>query len=93
MSNYPISQNLNNLMIDSKRKTDQSPDYIYYNINISNKDDISGKELKFSENRTVPVVDNPSNYKMACVRLLVPSINIPLMFFPSENFFVKLSYN
>ena len=61
-------------------------DQVYYNIIIRNTDEPSGKPLRFSENRTVPILDNPSDYELACVRLLVPSINIPLLFFPNESF-------
>jgi len=67
-------------------------DQVYYNIIIRNIDDPSGKQLRFSENRTVPIIDNPNDYELACVRLLVPSINIPLLFFPNEPLFVRLKY-
>ena len=67
-------------------------DQVYYNIIIRNTDQFSGKPLRFSENRTVPILDNPSDYELACVRLLVPSLNIPLLFFPKEPFFVRLKY-
>ena len=63
-----------------------SSDTIYYNITIRNESEPSGKPLRFSENRTVPVVNNPQNYDLACVRLLVPAFNIPLLFFPESNF-------
>ena len=69
-----------------------SSDTIYYNITIRNENEPAGKPLRFSENRTVPVVNNPQNYDLACVRLLVPAFNIPLLFFPENNFYVKLKY-
>jgi len=37
-------------------------DQVYYNIIIRNIDDPSGKQLRFSENRTVPIIDNPNDY-------------------------------
>lgn len=68
-----------------------SSDNIYYNVNIENATETAGTSLIFSENRTTPVLDNPSDYEMAIVRALIPSVNIPLMFFP-DNLYVKLQY-
>ena len=79
----------------SMRKTNMnadSSDTIYYNIVLRNENEDGGKQLIFSENRTVPVLSNPQEYDLACVRMLIPSFNIPLLFFPSDNFYVKLKY-
>ena len=78
--------------LKKRNNNSDTADQIYYNIIIRNEDETAGKRLVFSENRTVPIVNNPSDYDLACVRLLVPSFNIPLLFFPETNFYVKLKY-
>jgi hypothetical protein len=82
----------NQIMSGKRNNNADSADQIYYNIIIRNEDTPSGTQLVFSENRTVPVVSNPSDYDLACVRMLVPAFNIPLLFFPETNFYVKLKY-
>jgi hypothetical protein len=67
-------------------------DYVYYNVNIINRDEPDGKIAKFSENRVVPVLQKPSDYNICCVRFQLPSINIPILFFDNYSFSVKLSY-
>lgn len=67
-------------------------DAVYYNVNIVNLNEPSGKEAKFSENRVIPIINNPSDYQMACVRFQLPSINIPILFFNDFNFSLKLKF-
>ena len=67
-------------------------DYVYYNINIVNRNEPDGKLAKFSENRVVPVLKKPSDYNICCVRFQIPSINIPILFFNNYTFSIKLSY-
>lgn len=65
-------------------------DYVYYNVNIVNTDQPSGKIAKFSENRVVPVLTKPSDYNLCCVRFQLPSINIPILFFDNYSFSIRL---
>lgn len=65
-------------------------DIVYYNINIVNTDEPTGKIAKFSENRVSAVLNKPSDYNMCCVRFQLPSINIPLLFFNNYSFSIKL---
>lgn len=81
----------NQIYSGMKNQNSDTQDNIYYNIIIRNADE-EEKELKFSENRTVPILDKPSDYELACVRAYIPSFNIPLLFFPETNFYVKLKY-
>ena len=87
-----LIQTASEVSLKKRNNNSDTSDQIYYNIIIRNERDQSGKRLVFSENRTVPIVNNPSDYDLACVRLLVPSFNIPLLFFPDNNFYVKLKY-
>ena len=87
-----LIQTASEVSLKKRNNNSDTSDQIYYNIIIRNERDPSGKRLVFSENRTVPIVNNPSDYDLACVRLLVPSFNIPLLFFPDNNFYVKLKY-
>ena len=91
MNNRDLMKTVNQISSGTKNQNSDNQDNIYYNIIIRNTDE-EEKELKFSENRTVPILDIPSNYELACVRAFVPSFNIPLLFFPETNFFVKLKY-
>ena len=63
-------------------------DYSYYNVNISNSDNIP-IVAKFSENRVQPILENPSLYELTVARFSVPSNNIPLLFFKND-YYVKL---
>ena len=82
----------NDLMEGKTKNLNDMGDFIYYNINIFNSNEEAGKECKFSENRVIPVLNNPSDYKMACVRFQLPSINIPILFFKDRDLFIRLEY-
>lgn len=87
-----LIQTASEVSLKKRNNNSDTSDQIYYNVIIRNEFEPAGKPLVFSENRTVPIVNNPSDYDLACVRLLVPSFNIPLLFFPDNNFYVKLKY-
>ena len=87
-----LEDDVQNVLAGRKNTNADTSDNVYYNITIENKDEPDGKKVRFSENRVTPILNTPSNYECACVRLLVPSVNIPLLFFPSDNFYVKLNY-
>jgi len=65
-------------------------DFVYYNVNIVNKDQPDGKIAKFSENRVTPILQKPSDYNLCCVRFQLPSINIPILFFDNYSFSIRL---
>lgn len=63
-----------------------SDEYIYYNFNLANREVISNSPLvlqqqainaQFTENRNQPILDNPSNYKLAIARMDITSVGIP----------------
>ena len=87
-----LENDVQSILAGRKNTKSSTSDNIYYNISINNDDEPSGKVAKFSENRVTSVIDDPSEYECACVRMLVPTINIPLLFFPTDNFYVKLNY-
>jgi len=60
-----------------------SPDHIYLDLEIVNNDRQGSQiktNLQFSENRTNPILDNPSNYEMSVVRFEVdtPAVTLPI---------------
>jgi len=81
-----------NLSQGKSNTVNDDGDYVYYNVNIINRNEPDGKIAKFSENRVVPVLQKPSDYNICCVRFSIPSINIPILFFDNYSFSVKLSY-
>jgi hypothetical protein len=87
-----LYKNAENVMKGRGNTTNVDADYQYYNVNIINNDEPNGKQLKFSENRVISVLTNPSQYKTACVRFDIPSINIPILFFNNYNFQIQLTY-
>jgi hypothetical protein len=60
-----------------------SSDHIYYDVNITNQENIL-KPTKIIEDRTVPILLNPSDYDMSIQRLLIPASAIPLMVFTNS---------
>lgn len=68
-------------------------DYVYYNVNIFNEQDET-IEAKFSENRSAPILDNPSNYELAIVRFSVPTINLPILILDNtKNYQISVRFN
>lgn len=60
-----------------------SPDNIYLDLSTVNSDNLGGgvkRSLQFNENRTNPILNNPSNYFLSVVRFSVdtPGVSLPL---------------
>jgi len=68
---------------------------IYYNINIFNDSTIPDfiKETTISENRVVPILDNPNDYEVGIVKFNISTATIPLLVWdPDNKWFVTLSF-
>jgi hypothetical protein len=67
-------------------------DYVYYNVNITNKNN-NNILASFNSTRVDEILDNPSNYELAIVRFSVPSINIPILTLDNtKNFTQSIKY-
>jgi hypothetical protein len=60
-----------------------SPDNIYIDLSVVNSDNLGNglrSALAFNENRTNPILDNPSNYFLSVVRFSVdtPGVSLPI---------------
>jgi len=67
------------------RNTD--PTHVYFNVRIQNGDpNGSDKVCEYREQRTVPLVDNPSEYYFSCIRFNIPTSHIPLLIVPIQPF-------
>lgn len=64
-----------------------SSTHAYYNVRIQNGDP-SGRDkiCQYREQRTVPIVNNPSDYFMSCIRFQIPTSRIPLLVVPVQPF-------
>jgi hypothetical protein len=81
----------------------KSVDNIYYNVRINGNNDGSYAVANYSEQRTIPLIDNPSDYYFSCIRFNIPTSTIPLLIVPvlpypnvdqtKTVFSVSLSYN
>ena len=61
------------------------PTHVYYNVRIQNADPAGrDKACSFRETRTVPIVTNPSEYYLSCVRFQIPTSRIPLLVVPVQ---------
>lgn len=63
-------------------------DQIYYNVLLSNTptgQNYQSIPAEYSETRTIPVVDKPSDYYLSVVRFSVPMNNVPIFIFQKEN--------
>lgn len=82
-------------VVNLNKKSDILPDdadQIYYNIRINgepNKLTIG----KYSENRVVPIIQNPSDYELSIVRFSVPTTQIPMFFWLDNEWGITLSYD
>ena len=67
------------------------PNNIYLDINVSNNRETffagstEGYPLRFTEQRTDPIIDRPDLYDMAVSRFSIPMTSTPLMLIPIEN--------
>jgi len=59
-------------------------DVIYYNVIINNST-TSPMIANYSEQRTIPLLNDPSEYYMSIIRFAVPGINIPILVCPCTN--------
>jgi hypothetical protein len=69
-----------------------SSDNIYYNIRLLNNTGEDVIPATFSENRVVPILENPSEYELAVVRFKVPSETIPIFRWIDDKFSITLSF-
>lgn len=63
-------------------------DQVYYNVLISNTPtgkDYQSIPAEYSETRTIPVIDKPTDYYLSVVRFSVPMNNVPIFIFQTEN--------
>lgn len=65
-------------------------DKIYYNANLHNFTN-STILAKYSETKTVPILENRNSYLMSVIRFSCPATTIPIFFFKPESFYVTLS--
>jgi len=76
---------------------DINSDNIYYNIEISKTLDpqqlgIFG-QIKYSENRVEPILENPSNYHLAVVRFNLPAQLLPIFVWPGDDkYYIKMTF-
>jgi hypothetical protein len=68
----------------------KTPDNVYLNTDVANTRDIFfqggiGFPLRYSEQRTDPILDNPSDYDVCVSRFSIPVQGIPLIIVPIEN--------
>lgn len=72
-----------------------SEDNIYYNVRIFNPYD--GADVitaSYSENRTVPVLENPSDYELAVLRFKVPAEVIPIFLWKDPSpYYITLNFD
>lgn len=61
-----------------------SPDHVYYNIRIQNGNPDTAIPAVYSENRVVPIINNPCEYYMSCIRFSVPTSLIPILVVPVQ---------
>ena len=67
-------------------------DNIYYNVRLLNDTRKDIIPAVFSENRVVPILENPSEYELAVVRFKVPAETIPIFRWVDDKFSITLSY-
>jgi hypothetical protein len=61
----------------------KTPTHIYYNVRIQNNDtEGRDKIAEYREQKTIPILTNPSDYYMSCIRFTVPTSRIPLLIVP-----------
>src|SRR5687767_4281149 len=60
------------------------PDHQYYNISITNSDTKQAQPATFSENRTIPILKEPGQWRCAVVRFNVPLTELPLFVWPNN---------
>jgi hypothetical protein len=81
----------------------RTPNNIYYNVRINGNSDGSLAVANYSETRSIPLVDNPSDYNFTCIKFNIPISTVPLLIVPVLSYpntditktvySVSLSYN
>lgn len=69
-----------------------SEDNIYYNVRLLNNTNKDVIPAVFSENRVVPIIEDPSKYELAVVRFKVPSETIPIFRWIDDKYSITLSF-
>jgi hypothetical protein len=64
----------------------KSIDNIYYNVRINGNANGTFAPCNYSEQRTIPLVDNPSEYYFSCTRFSIPTSLIPILIVPAQEF-------
>ena len=83
---------MNNPSTVTNKKTNTNQDdqsFIYYNVFIRGTPE--GKPASFTENRVVPILNDPSLYELTVIRFSVSSFNIPISFYDDSQY-IKLQY-
>jgi hypothetical protein len=62
----------------------ETSDVIYYNINIGNSK-LVPIIANYSEQRTIPLLHNPSEYYLSIIRFSVPGLSVPILVCPVTN--------
>lgn len=65
--------------------------HVFYDVTIRNNT-ASPARAEYTESRTFPIVDNPSKYTLSPIAFFMPSIQIPLFYWPSYPFIITLRY-
>lgn len=60
------------------------PDHVYYNINLVNTTN-TVIQAQFADQKTQPILQDPSKYNVAIARASIPSASIPLFKFPDSS--------
>jgi hypothetical protein len=77
-----------------KNVNEDQEDNVYYNVRIYNDTETASIPATFNENRTVPILENPSDYELAVERFKVPASIIPIFLWKPDNlWFITLSYD
>lgn len=79
-----IRSRLTNYAANMRASGNNDADYLYYNIDISNKTNVNTL-AKFDETRVIPLLKHPDEYEMSIVRFSVPTSNIPLLIWPGDD--------
>ena len=60
------------------------PDNVYVDIKVSNTTGADNMLMRYSQQRSAPIVDNPSDYYLSLVRWKVPGGSFPILVFQVE---------
>jgi len=58
-------------------------DIVYYNVTMSSEDSVPNSEnAEYEDNRSVPLIENPSDYYLSVIRYSINSASLPLFICP-----------